>query len=55
MNYKELFITEDGVQIYARVDDDGLVRLTCSGEYEPFKEWLAEGNTPTPAETKGGN
>jgi hypothetical protein len=37
-------------QIYARIDDDGLCRLTCSEDYPEFKAWLEEGNTPEPAE-----
>jgi len=35
-------------QIYARIDDDGLCRLTCTEDHEPFQEWLEEGNTPLP-------
>ena len=51
MNYKMLAPVEEGApQIYARVDDDGLVRVTCSADHPPFLEWLAEGNTPLPAE-----
>ena len=37
-------------QVYARIDDDGLCRLTCTEEYPEFKAWLAEGNTPEPAD-----
>ena len=51
MNYKMIAPVEEGAaQIYARVDDDGLVRVTCSADHPPFLEWLAEGNTPEPAE-----
>lgn len=51
MNYKTLAPVEEGApQIYARVDDDGLVRVTCSADHPQFLEWLAEGNTPLPAE-----
>ncbi len=35
-------------QIYARIDDDGLCRLTCTADYPEFKAWLAEGNTQLP-------
>ena len=35
-------------QIYGRIDDDGLMRVTCIAEYPPFAEWVAEGNTPLP-------
>jgi hypothetical protein len=37
-------------QIYARIDDDGLCRLTCTEDYPEFKAWLEEGNTPLPAD-----
>jgi hypothetical protein len=40
----------DGVQIYARIDDDGLCRVTCTEDNPEFKAWLDEGNTPEPAE-----
>jgi len=42
MIYKLLTI-EDGVKIYARIDDDGKCRLTCTEDYPPFKEWIKEG------------
>jgi hypothetical protein len=38
-------------QIYARIDDDGKCRLTCTAEYPEFVAWLAEGNEPEPADT----
>ena len=51
MNYKTLAPVEEvAPPTYARVDDDGLVRVTCSADHPPFLEWLAEGNTPLPAE-----
>jgi hypothetical protein len=40
----------DGQTIYARIDDDGLCRLTCTEDYPEFKDWIAEGNTPEAAE-----
>jgi hypothetical protein len=48
MIYKLLHIDEFGKKIYARIDDDGLCRLTCTAEYPEFQEWVAEGNTPEP-------
>ena len=36
----------DGTMIYARVDDDDVIRLTCSADYQELKDWIAEGNTP---------
>jgi hypothetical protein len=50
MIFKCLPLAEDKEQIYARVDEDGLIRLTCTAEYPEFKAWLAEGNTPLPAD-----
>lgn len=50
MIYKMLFCQEGKQQIYARIDDDGLCRLTCTEEYPPFQEWLAEGNAPEPTD-----
>jgi hypothetical protein len=50
MIFKLLEKTMDDVQIYARIDDDGLCRLTCTAEYPEFKAWLAEGNTPEVAD-----
>ena len=51
MNYKMLAPVEEGQpQIYARVDDDGLVRVTCNANNPDFLEWVAEGNTPEPVE-----
>jgi len=53
MIYKMLLRQEGEPQIFARIDDDGLCRLTCTAEYPPFQEWLAEGNTPEPADEQG--
>ena len=50
MIYKILKKNNEGQTIYARIDDDGLCRLTCTEDYQEFKEWLAEGNTPEEAE-----
>jgi len=49
MIYK-LLTTEDGIKIYARIDDDGLCRVTCTEDNPEFKAWVEEGNTPLPAE-----
>jgi hypothetical protein len=45
MIYK-LLTTEDGIKIYARIDDDGLCRVTCTEDNPEFKAWVEEGNTP---------
>jgi hypothetical protein len=40
----------EGKTIYARIDDDGLCRLTCTEDYPEFKTWIEAGNTPEEAE-----
>ena len=50
MIYKILTTNLDGKIIYARIDDDGLCRLTGTEDYPEFKAWLEEGNTPEPAD-----
>jgi hypothetical protein len=46
MIFKMLPTVEGEPQIYARIDDDGLCRLTCTADYPEFVAWLAAGNTP---------
>jgi hypothetical protein len=50
MIYKILHTNESGKIIYARIDDDGLCRLTCTEDHPPFKEWIEAGNQPIPAD-----
>jgi hypothetical protein len=50
MIFKMLPTVEGEPQIYARFDNDGLCRLTCTADYPEFVAWLAEGNQPTPAD-----
>ena len=50
MMYKMLPLMEGESQIYARIDDDALCRLTCTADYSEFKAWLEAGNTPEPAD-----
>jgi len=47
---KILKVNEIKEQIYARIDDDGLCRLTCTEDYPEFKEWIKQGNTPEQAD-----
>lgn len=48
MTWVSLGNNSDGVQIFARVDDDGLIRVTCIAEHPEFAAWVADGNTPEP-------
>jgi hypothetical protein len=43
MRWIKLPKTND-TQIYGRIDDDGLMRVTCVEEHPEFQAWLAEGN-----------
>jgi len=50
MIYKIHYINENGKITYARIDDDGLCRLTCTEDYPAFQDWIKQGNTPEPAD-----
>jgi hypothetical protein len=50
MIYKMLPRQNGEPQIYARIDDDGKCRLTCTEDYPEFKEWIESGNEPLPAD-----
>ncbi len=44
MMYKMLpKLNPDDQQIFARIDDDGLCRLTCTADHPPFQEYLKNG------------
>ena len=46
MRYELLTTNEDGLKIYARIDDDGLCRVTCIEQDPGYQAWLAEQSTP---------
>jgi hypothetical protein len=48
MKYEFLHETEEGVKIYARIDDDGLCRVTCSEDDRDYQEWLNPTEQSTP-------
>lgn len=52
MIFKVLTTNEAGKTIYGRIDGDGKCRLTCTADYHEFVAWIAEGNTPLPADTE---
>ncbi len=45
MKYELLTTNEDGVKIYARIDDDGLCRVTCTENDLAYLAWSNEANT----------
>jgi hypothetical protein len=50
MIFKTLHSNEDGKVIYARIDDDGLCRLTCIEDYPEFQAHIAAGGSLLDAE-----
>jgi hypothetical protein len=36
----ELLTEDEGVKIYARIDDDGLCRVTCTEDNSDYQAWL---------------
>lgn len=47
MKYELLTETMAGVKIYARIDDDGLCRLTCTEDNPDYQRWLKGEDEPT--------
>ena len=43
MIYKLLTTTEDGVKIFARIDDDGKCRITCTAQNPEFQTHIKAG------------
>ena len=40
MKYEFLHETMDNVKIFARIDDDGVCRVTCTEDDRDYQEWL---------------
>ena len=40
MKYVELGENPQGVMIYGRIDDDGLMRVTCTVDNPDYQSWL---------------
>ena len=46
---KWVIVDDSGSEtIYGRIDDDGLMRVTCVAEHPEFAEWVAAGGIPEP-------
>ncbi len=41
----ELLSEDKGVKIYARIDDDGLCRVTCTEDDSQYQAWLNEASS----------
>lgn len=52
MKYVKLVKEEHQAQLFGRIDDDGLMRVTCIEEDRDLQDWIAEGNTPELLETQ---
>jgi len=42
MKYQLLHTNDEGIKIYARIDDDGLCRVTCTEDNPEYLAWLEE-------------
>ena len=42
MKYELLTTNEEGVKIYACIDEDGLTRVTCTEDNPDYLAWLDE-------------
>jgi len=51
MKYELLTTNEAGQKIYARIDDDGLCRVTCTEDDAGYQEWLNPTDLQKPAKT----
>jgi|LakMenE01Jun11ns_1017448.scaffolds.fasta_scaffold9867223_2 hypothetical protein len=53
MKYEYLHDTIDGVKIFGRIDDDGLMRVTCTEDNPDYQAWLNPAEQSTPSVTNG--
>lgn len=44
MKYELLKETDEGIKIYARIDNDGLCRVTCTEDNPEYQAWKAKQN-----------
>lgn len=44
MKYELLNTNDEGVKIYARIDQDGLTRVTCAENDPEYQTWLNSKN-----------
>jgi hypothetical protein len=42
MKYEFLKTNDNNIKIYARIDDDGLCRVTCTEEDSEYQAWLKD-------------
>jgi hypothetical protein len=54
MIYKMLSLVEGQQQILARIDDDGLCRLTCTDQDQAYLKYIEQGGLVLPADAGAG-
>jgi hypothetical protein len=52
MKYELLHTIDKGIKIYARIDDDGLCRVTCTEDNPEYQAWLNPMAQSTPIDTE---
>ncbi len=40
IKYIEIGVNDEGIMIYGRIDDDGLMRVTCTEQDSGYQAWL---------------
>jgi hypothetical protein len=51
MKYELLTTNEEGANIYARIDEDGKCRVTCTEDNPDYQAWLNPAEQSTPIDT----